>query len=97
MGRKRPLRFPLAVSADEGLKPPGRRRVELGPIELFLEPVKNVVADLSLRAQTMQHLPLSLDRSQPELIVLGRRLRRALVAGRRVRGLVLVAQRRRCR
>jgi hypothetical protein len=97
MAASGPLRFPAPLSADEGLKAPGRRRVELGPIELFLEPVKNLVADLSLRAQPMQRLPLSLDRSQPELIVLGRRLRRALVAGRRARGVVLVAQRRRCR
>jgi hypothetical protein len=41
----------------------------------------------SLRAQTMQRLPLGLDRPQPEPIVCGRRLRRALVAGRRARSL----------
>ena len=59
-----------------------RGGVELRPVELFLDTVEGVVANLALRAQAQQCRALGRNRAQPQIVIFGRRLRLVLVLGR---------------
>ena len=79
----------------ERLEAAGGRRVELGPVDLLLDAMIGLVADRSLRSQALQRLPLNLDRAQPQLVVLGRRLRLVGIFGDGARRRILLANSRR--
>src|SRR5712664_1605792 len=92
--RSRPRTRRLAVRRER-LEGPGRGGVELGPIDLFLQPVKRLVADRALLAQPVQPPSLGRDRAQAEPVVLGRALRLVRARGHPARGEVPFADGRR--
>ena len=75
-------------SCRQRLEPPRRRGLELGPVELFLQPMIGLVADRPFDPQAFERLALQLDRLQPQPVVIGRGLRVVSVfrdfAGRRI-------------
>src|SRR6266481_9712910 len=83
--RSRPRTRRLAVR-HERLEGPGRGGVELGPIDLLLQPVERLVADRALLAQPVQRQSLGRDRAQAEPVVLGRALWLLRARGHLARG-----------
>src|SRR5436189_1039932 len=83
--RSRPRTRRLAVRRER-LEGPGRGGVELGPIDLLLQPVKRLVADRALLAQPVQRQSLGRDRAQAEPVVLGRALWLLRARGHLARG-----------
>src|SRR5438874_6513463 len=79
----------------EWLKGPGRGGVELGPIDLLLQPMERLVADRALLAQPVQRQSLGRDRAQAEPVVLGRALWLLRARGHLARGEVPFADGRR--
>src|SRR5262249_3154032 len=65
--------------------------VELGPVDLLLEPMIGLIADRAFDAQALERLALVLDRAQPQLVVLGRGLRIVRLLRHRASGRILIA------
>ena len=63
------------ASARQRLETASRRGVEFRPVKLFLQAPKDFVTDLALCTQPVQRLALGGDRTQPQIVVLGRSLR----------------------
>src|SRR3954451_22443410 len=81
----------VQASGRERLEAAGRRGIELGPVDLLLETMIGFIADRAFAAQALERLALVLDRAQPQLVVLGRRLRIVRLLRHSAGGSILVA------